>query len=154
MVEVAYVDLPVSALTPDESIPFDFDLWGLLNYTSDLFAVAENYSIQVDRYWTWETDVETFVLTTTDYTIEFDQYGGEFTGLVVNNSAGLIDRATVFVYLHDLETGEIVATSHDFIFEPIPEGNGAEYTVYVSIRSPKLMQNYAGHRSAVWFLLP
>ncbi|NJN43497.1 MAG: hypothetical protein HC806_01315 [Anaerolineae bacterium] len=133
VVDVAHVDLPINALAPGESSPYDFDFWGALDSTVALQdqVASYTYSIQVDAYWTWDTDTELLDLATANDTNEFDDFGGEFNGQVVNNTGGLIDSVVVIVYLVDKETNTIVAVDYTYLFEEIQDGASLDYTVYM-----------------------
>jgi hypothetical protein len=133
VVDAAHVDLPINALAPGASSPYDFDFWGALASTVALQDQVSSftYSIQVDAYWTWDTDIELLDLTTTNDTNSFNDFGGEFNGQVVNNTGGLIDSVVVIVYLVDKETDKIVVVDYTYLFEEIQDGASLEYTVYL-----------------------
>ena len=131
VVDAAYIDLPINALAPGETSPYDFDYWGPLNTSSSLFDAAETYSIQVDAYWTWETDTELIDLTTQNDTNTFDDFGATFTGEVVNGSGGPIASAIVVVYLVDKQSNVVVATDYTYLYEEIADGKTLEYTIYL-----------------------
>ncbi|HLF91476.1 MAG TPA: FxLYD domain-containing protein, partial [Anaerolineales bacterium] len=131
VLDAAYVDLPINALAPGTSSPYDFDFWGPLASTSDLFDQGDSYSIQVDAYWTWENATELIDLTTANDAKEFGSFGGTFTGQVVNNSGGPVDSVVVVIYMTDNETGEIVATGDTYLFDEIADGSSVDYTVYI-----------------------
>jgi hypothetical protein len=136
VIDVAHVDLPINALAPGEFSPYDFDFWGALDSTVALQDQVSSYtySIQVDAYWTWDTDTELLDLTTANDINEFDDFGGEFNGQVVNNTGGLIDSVVVIVYLVDKETNTIVAVDYTYLFEEIQDGASLDYTVYIDPR--------------------
>ena len=131
VLDAAYVDLPINALAPGASSPYDFDFWGPLASTTGLFDLADSYSIQVDAYWTWENDTELIDLTTANDTNEFGSFGGTFTGQVVNNSGGPVDGAVIVIYMTDNETGEIVAMGDAYLLDEIADGGSVDYTVYI-----------------------
>ena len=131
VIDAAAVDLPIDSLPPGASSPFDFDFWGPLNYTDGFYDQAATYTIQVDGYWTWDTDRVLLDLTTANDANEFDEFGGTFTGDAVNNSGGEVDSVTVVVFLRDKQSGEVIAMGYDYIFDDIPDGGSAEYTVFV-----------------------
>jgi hypothetical protein len=122
----------VYSLAPGETLPYDFNSWGPLNYNVETYDLATNYVVQVDWNWTWNTSTDLIDLTTTDDVNSFDSYEGTFSGLVVNNTGGDISSVTIIVSLYDEVTGVLIATDYDWIFDDIADGASAEYTVYVS----------------------
>ncbi len=133
VIDVASVTLPISSLAPGETLPFDFDFWGPLNYLTGYNDEADSYSIEVDAYRTRETDTVLLDLTTQNDTNEFDSFSGVFTGQVVNATGGPVDNVTIVVYFRDVQTGEVIAVAYDYIFDPIADGGTADYDVYVDI---------------------
>ena len=133
VLDAASTTLAMSAIQAGETLPYDFEFWGPMNYETGAVDLADSYTIQVDGYWTWDSSVELIEISTQNDTNTFDDFGGEFNGQVVNNSGGPLSYVTVLIYLRDLETGEIVTTDYDFIYEEIPDGGVADYTVYMSI---------------------
>jgi hypothetical protein len=131
VLDAAYVDLPISSIAPGERVPFDFDVWGPLNFTAGLFDAAETYSIQVDGYWTWETDIRTIDLATRDDQSEYDTFDITYSGSVVNDSGGMVSNTTILIALRDIQSGEVVGTGIDFIFDDLEAGAAAEYLVYI-----------------------
>jgi hypothetical protein len=133
VLDASDISLPINALPPGETLPYDFDFWGPINDTTGLLGQADRYTIQVDAYWTWETTTELIVLTTQNDVNEFDDFGGEFTGQVVNDSGGAISNITIVVYLRDLATGQVVASGYDFIFDELADAATGDYTVFVDV---------------------
>ncbi len=133
VLDAAYYDIPISTLDSGESIPYDFDFWGPVNYTSDLLALADSYTIQVDGYWTWESDAEIIRLDSTGSDIQFGEFSTEATGTVVNNSGGPVDSVVIVVSLRDRTSGRVVAFGTDFHFEEIASGGTAEYEVFLDV---------------------
>ncbi len=132
VLDAASTTLSFGAIGAGETLPYDFEFWGPMNYAPDMLDLADSYTIQVDGYWTWDTTVELIEISTQNDANTFDEFGGEFTGQIVNDSGGVLSYITVLVYLRDLETGQIISSDYDFIFEEIPDGGVADYTVYIS----------------------
>ena len=135
VIDAASLDTALTSLAPGETVPYDFDFWGPLNYTGSLFDSADSYSVQIDPYWSWTTDVELLDLTTAGDSNTFDETQGTFTGQVVNNSGGPIAGAKVIVVLHDKATGAAVAMGYTSLSDEMADGAAADYTVYVPIES-------------------
>jgi len=133
IIDAASDDLAISALAPGESLPYDFNFWGPVNFKDGLYDSADSYAIRVDAYWTWTTDTELVTLSVSEETHEFDQYGGTFTGNLVNSSDGPIDSATIVIYLRDKATGLIISTGYDFTFDELAAGATTDYTIYVDV---------------------
>ncbi len=133
VLDASSVDLPINALKPGETSPYDLEFWGPLNYTESRIDSADSYTLQVDAYWTWETSVELVDLATQNDTNEFDEFDGQFEGEVVNNTGGPIESVTIVVYMVDLQSGQVVGTGYDYVFDEIADGASAPYTVYIDI---------------------
>jgi hypothetical protein len=131
VIDAASLTLPINALKPGEFSPYDFDFWGPTDSTAGLMDAATEYTVQIDAYWTWETTTELLDMTSANDVNEFDDFGGTFTGQVVNNTGGPIDSMTIVVYLVDKESGIIVATDYTYLYEEIADGGTLDYTVYL-----------------------
>lgn len=131
VLDAVSLTLPVDVLKPGEFSPYDFTYWSIVDNTTGMLGAIKEYSVQVDGWWTYETTTEQFDMTTANDTYTFDNYGGTFTGQVVNNTGGPIGYATVLVYLVSKETGEIVATADTFLYEEIADGASLDYTLYL-----------------------
>ncbi len=133
VLDAASLDTVLSSLAPGETVPYDFDSWGPLNYSANLFDSADTYSVQMDSYWSWTSDTVTFDLETDGDAHSFSNDEGTFIGQVVNSTGGPIGSAVVIVYLTDLSTGEIVAMGYTGLYEEIADGASTGYTIYVSV---------------------
>ena len=131
VLDAATVDLAIDALAPGETAPLDFQYWGPLNYVDGQFDKADTYTIQIEPYWTWDTDIVLVELATQNDANEFDDYGGTFTGEILNNTATPMDSATIIIYFVDLETDEVIGVGYDWVFDEIPAGSAVEYTVHI-----------------------
>ena len=134
VIDAASLSVPVH-VAPGETVPCDLDTWGPLNYTEGFVDHSDSYVVQWDPYWTWDADSEYIDLPTTGDDNVFDEYQGTFTGQVLNDSGGPIGYTTVIVSLRDAGTGELIATDYTTIWDEIPDGESAEYEVYVDIES-------------------
>ncbi len=132
VIDASSLSLPVSALAPGETIPYDFDSWGPLNYKAGLIEQAVRYTVHWDPYWTWTTDtVYEELSTVNDERLPVSANGlGTFTGQVVNDSGGTIDYAIIILGLRD-STGQIVGTGSTTVWDDLADGASAEYTIYV-----------------------
>ena len=134
MIDAATTDLALDVLAPGETLPVDFDFWGPMSYIDGYFGeAAKDYTIQVEPYWTWDTDDVLVDLATQNDANEFDEYDGTFTGEILNNSDVTMDRATILIYFVDLNTDEIIGIGYDWVFDEIAPGGVAEYTVNIDI---------------------
>ncbi len=131
VIDVASTSLPIYSLAPGETLPYDFDDWGLLNYKDGAIDDASTFSVQWDPYWTWISETEYVDLLTQNDFSEFDNCYGRLTGEVVNDSGSVLSSAAVIVCLYDAETGQIVAMGYESLFDEIPAGESAEYDVYL-----------------------
>ena len=70
-------------------------------------------------------------LTTANDTNTFEEFGGTFTGQVVNNSGGPIGNVVVIIYLVDNESGLIVGIEYTYLYEEIADGGTLDFTLYM-----------------------
>ena len=133
VIDVASTSLPIYSLEPGETLPYDFDDWGMLNYKDGAIDDASTFSVQWDPYWTWISEVEYVDLPIQNENSEFDDSYGRFTGEIVNDSGLLLSNAAVIICLYDAETGQIVAMGYESLFDDIPAGESVEYDVYLDI---------------------
>jgi hypothetical protein len=131
VIDAASTSPPIYGVAPGMTAPFDFDFWGPLNNKSGTPDLAAYYTIQWDPYWTWTSTTEYTDLTTDNDINDFDDYGGKFTGQVVNDTDAAVDGAVVIINLYSNETGELLITGYDSIFDPIEAGDSAIYEVYL-----------------------
>jgi hypothetical protein len=125
--------LPVYSLAPGETLPYDFDSWGPMDYVSGTHDKATTYHVMIDWYWTWDTTTELVDLATQDDSNTYDKYQGKFIGYVLNNSGKDLTGATVIVTLYEKGTNKPLATDYDWIFDDIADGATAAYEVNVNI---------------------
>lgn len=133
VIDAATTDIPTFSIAPGETLPYDFQYWGPLNYKAGTVDSASSYTVQWDPYWTWTSTSEYSDLTTQNDTNEVSSYQITFKGEVLNNSGEEVDGATVIVSLYDVESGELVAMGYGGIFDTIGTNETAEYTVWVDI---------------------
>ena len=133
VLDVAEESLSINELKPGESLPYEFDSWGILNYSNSIFDLAETYTIQIDRYWTWEATTRYADLTTIDDAVTFDEYNGDYTGTIVNETDETYSGAVIVIYLVDKETGAIVGLGQDFSYDELPPNGTYDYEVYMDI---------------------
>lgn len=135
VLDAATTDIPTFSIAPGETLPYDFEYWGPLNYKSGTVDSASSYTVQWDPYWTWTSTSEYVDLTTQNDVNEVSSYQITFTGEVLNNSTSEVDGATVIVRLYSIESGELIAMGYGGIYDPIPGNQTAEYKVWIDIPS-------------------
>jgi len=135
VLDAASLDLPLPALAPGESMPYDIEGWGPLNAGSKTLPQVTSFSLQWDPYWTWVIDKKYVPLVAVVNNYSYDASYGKFTGQVFNNSTGPVENTVVIVGLRNKTTGQIVGADYTTILEQIPEGGSAEYLVDIAIGS-------------------
>ena len=123
-----YVPIP---LNPGETFPYDFIMWGALDYVPAAYEAATQFNINIDWLSTYEASSQAYTLTTEDETHSFDQSIGTFNGIVVNNSGQNLTTAIVIVALYDKTSGELIATSYSFVPESMTKDASGTYEVYL-----------------------
>jgi len=58
VLDAATTDVPTYSIAPGETLPYDLQYWGPLNYKSDTFSIASSYTVQWDPYWTWTSSTQ------------------------------------------------------------------------------------------------
>ncbi|MEN8173101.1 MAG: FxLYD domain-containing protein, partial [Chloroflexota bacterium] len=76
------LSLALYSLDSGETLTYDFDGWEPLNDTLDLLDQADNYTVQWDPYWTWESSTDYITISTSNDAYEYDDFFQEmiFTG--------------------------------------------------------------------------
>ncbi|MBU1662576.1 MAG: FxLYD domain-containing protein [Chloroflexi bacterium] len=131
VLDAASTDLPLSALAPGETVPYDFGFWGPVNYAAGMFDQVDTYTLQWDPSWTWTTSTEYVDLSTANDEYTNDDSSATFTGQVVNNTDGPVSYTYVIAGLRDIATGVIVGMEYDSIWDEIPAGGSAEYDITI-----------------------
>ena len=131
VIDAADFSLALETLAPGETAPFDFTLWGPLNYDQDLFKTIESYNVIVDDAWTWSTETGMTNLSTLENAREDGDDALYFTGKIINNTTGLVDSAVIVVFLRDYQSGDIIATNFDYDYEKLEPGETYEYAVEI-----------------------
>ena len=130
-VDASSLSLPVYSLAPGETLPYDFDGWGPVNYAAGTYDAADSYRVMIDWNWTYVTSTRLADISTSEDANEYDGYQLNFTGKVVNDSGKDLTGATVIVIITDKATGEVVATDYGWIFDDIANSATADYEVSV-----------------------
>jgi hypothetical protein len=123
-----FVPLPIN---PGETFPYDFIMWGALDYVPATYEEATQFKINIDWLSTYEASSQAYKLTTKDETHSFDQSVGTFNGIVVNNSGQNLTTTIVFVALYEKTSGELIATSFSFVPESMTKDASGTYEVYL-----------------------
>jgi hypothetical protein len=132
VVDAATIDIPTFSIAPGETLPYDFQYWGPVDYKTGAIDLGSNYYVQWDPFWTWASSSEYVNLTTQNDINSVDEFQVTFTGEVLNDSGDEIESATVIVSLYDLQTGKLVATGYGAIYEPINPNASAAYEVWIN----------------------
>ncbi len=132
VLDADYVDLPLHALAPGETAPYDVDGWGPVNSAAGLSDQIDTYTIQWDPAWTWDTAAQTVDLSVTDEDNSVDEDSATFTGTITNDSGQDVDSGVVIVGLRDTASGTVVAADYTYL-EGIPAGGSAAYEVSLDI---------------------
>jgi hypothetical protein len=129
-IDAAALYLPI-AVSPGESMPYDFDLWGALDSSPEAYQTATQFEIYIDWYSSSEAYLTPAPITTQDDTSSFDGYSTTFSGNVLNNAGRRLDSAAVIVSLFDQASGELIATDYTYVSGPIEDGGTVPYAVYL-----------------------
>jgi len=135
VLDAASLDLPLPALAPGETFPYDVNNWGPLSSKPGLLEQASSFSVQWDPYWTWVNDQQYLSLASTISNHVFDGQYDKFTGQVLNSSAGPVKNIVIVVGLRDKSTGKIVGTNYTTILEEIPSAGQVQFLVDISLAS-------------------
>ncbi|HNT22895.1 MAG TPA: FxLYD domain-containing protein [Anaerolineales bacterium] len=131
--DAASLSLPVYSLAPGETMAYDFDGWGPVNYASGTYDAADSYRVVVDWNWTYTSYSEVVDIVTVEANDanDYDGYQLNFTGQVLNNSGRDLTGATVIVVIYDKASGQVIATDYGWIFDDIVNNASADYEVAV-----------------------
>jgi hypothetical protein len=133
VLDTSTVNLPVSSISPDETLPFDFDLWGPMSFKKTIQVEADRFSVQ------WEPckntrDIKQYVnLENKLITQQFKADQGLFSGEIINNSGFDVLSAVVIVSLQNITTGEINAMDYANIHQEIKPGGSIQYEIKLSV---------------------
>jgi len=131
VVDAATTDIPTFSIAPGETLPYDFQYWGPLNYQNGAIDTASNYYVQWDPYWTWSSSSENVDLSINNDSFEGSTNQVTFTGNVINDSGQEVDGATVIVTLYNKESGELVAMGYGGIYDPIAPNQTTAYEIWI-----------------------
>lgn len=134
VLDAASLSLPVYNIAPGETLPLDFDNWGPMSSTDDMYDKADEYFVTVDSYLTYESYFDLVDISTRDDSNTFSADEAKFIGYVVNDSGRDLTGATVLVALYEKGTDKLLATEYYWIFDDIL--NGAETTYEVTVDLP------------------
>jgi hypothetical protein len=127
-VYVPYYPIP---LNPGDTLPFDFTMWGSLDYVPEALESASIFKIFSNWNSTYEASSLAFELTTMDDKHSFDGATGVFTGTVINDSGQDLVSVIVTVAIYDKSTGDLLATNYTFVPESLINNGTGSYEVYL-----------------------
>jgi hypothetical protein len=123
-----YVPIPIN---PGEIYPYDFNMWGTMDYVPSAKEATTRSIVYIDWRYTYEAPSPASKLTTKDDSNSFDGNVGVFKGTVVNNSGQDLTTAIVIVNLYDKSSGELIATSYSYVAESLTYNATGTYEVYL-----------------------
>ena len=129
IVDVSTTRLPLFAIPNGETLPFDFNTWGPLNFKEGSIDSATAFSVQWDPYWTRHSDINYVPLAIDGKNKQIYPTHGIFSGTLINTSASRISSATVIVSLYDINTGALLAINAREIIEVLLTGISINYEV-------------------------
>jgi hypothetical protein len=129
IVDVSTTRLPLFAIPNGETLPFDFNTWGPLNFNEGSIDSASAFSVQWDPHWTWHSEINYVPLAIDGHNKQIYPTHGIFSGMLINTSASRISNATVIVSLYDINTGTLLITSAREISEILLTGTSIDYEV-------------------------
>jgi len=121
-----YFPMPINS---GETFPYDFSLWGAMDYVPAAYDAATNYKVIVDWIYTYEASSSAYILGTENASNTFEGGTGVFTGTVTNNSGLDLSSAIVTVSLYDKSSGDLIATGYSFVPESLPNNGTGTYEV-------------------------
>jgi hypothetical protein len=119
VLDAATVSAPIY-IGPGEFIPISFDYFSSVNSNAEELDRVDNYTVQIDSYWTYETSFDVVTLETGNESSEtFGEGQVTFTGDVLNTSAEALASATLILALYDTDDN-LVTSSWTSVY---PEGD-------------------------------
>jgi hypothetical protein len=118
-------------IPPGTRTGYELKFWGP-HTTEGETEPPTTWSVQVDRYRSRSTEVETIELSTIDVNVTYTPGKAEFTGKILNDSGTPVATSTVLVMLRDLASGQIVGMGGVDHIGPIGE-EGVEFHIPVFI---------------------
>jgi hypothetical protein len=127
-VYVPYFPLP---LNPGETLPYDFTLWGALNFEPDAYEAVSQYKVFINWKYKVAVSSEAIELSTKADTNTFDDGVSYFNGTVINNSGQDLTTVIVTISIYDKSSGDLIATNYSFVPEAVPNTGTGSYEVYL-----------------------
>jgi hypothetical protein len=126
-----YVPYFPLSLNPGETLPYDFTLWGALDFEPDAYNAVIQYKVFINWKYTSAAPSEAIELSTKADTNSFEDGVGYFNGTVVNNSGQDLTTVIVTIAIYDKTSGDLIATNYSFVPEAIPNNGTGSYEVYM-----------------------
>ena len=133
VLDAAEVDIPLPALAPGETVPFDANFWCPLNFIEGIGEQIDDYVIQWDPGATFIAASEYTDITVQDEDISIEGEEASVSGTILNDSGGDIESAIIFAEVRDKESGEILATGYTVLFDPLAEDDTAPYQFLIEL---------------------
>ena len=129
-IDASSIYLPLT-INPGETLPYDFNLWGVLDSIPEAYNAATKFTDTIDWLSSHEDISQSSVLITKDDTHSFSGSEGTFKGTVVNNTGYDLTVAVVIVALYDKSSGELIATNYTYVTETMTNNSSGTYEVYL-----------------------
>jgi hypothetical protein len=124
------VQFPIP-LNPGETIPYDFIMWGAMDYVPAAYEAAFQSKIFINWISTNEAYSKSYTIITKDNTKTYEGNVGKFNGIVVNNSGYDLSTVVVLVTIYDKISKELIATNYAYVTESMINNASGTYEVYL-----------------------
>jgi hypothetical protein len=129
VIDASSTSLPLSAIQPRETLPFEFDSWGPQSFKRGVPQTSHTYSVQWDPYWTLPNEINYVNLEIIGGTQQFNPGKGIFSGSITNTSSFQISSFTLILSIYNIHTGVIQAVSSTEFMDGLLVGETISYEV-------------------------
>ena len=126
-----YVPYFPVALNPGDTLPYDFTMWGAMDYVPEAIKSANTVKVFINWKATYKASSQAFELTTKDDVHTFNGGTEVFTGTVINISGKDLISTIVTVAIYEKSTGDLLATNYSFVTDTLTNNGTGAYEVYL-----------------------
>ena len=119
------------ALNPGDTLPYDFTMWGAMDYVPEAIESANTIKVFINWKATYKASSRAFELSTKDDVHTFNGGTGVFTGTVIINSGKDMTSTILTVALYEKSTGDLLATNYSFLPESLGNNGPGSTEVYL-----------------------